>query len=37
MSEIEGIDKIKYKPYENTGIKEGDTVRILEWHFEWEN
>lgn len=19
------------------GIKEGDTVRILEWHFEWEN
>lgn len=26
MSEIEGIDKIKYKPYENTGIKEGDMI-----------
>lgn len=26
MSEIEGIDKKKYKPYENTGIKEGDTI-----------
>ena len=26
MSEIEGVDKKKYKPYENTGIKEGDTI-----------
>lgn len=26
MSEIEGKDKIKYKPYENTGIEEGDTI-----------
>ena len=26
MSEIEGIDSKKYKPYENTGIKEGDTI-----------
>lgn len=26
MSEIEGNDNKKYKPYENTGIKEGDTI-----------
>ena len=26
MSEIEGIDNAKYKPYENTGIEEGDTI-----------
>ncbi len=26
MSEIEGMDQKKYKPYENTGIKEGDTI-----------
>jgi len=26
MSEIEGIDNKIYKPYENTGIKEGDTI-----------
>lgn len=26
MSEIEGIDHKKHKPYENTGIKEGDTI-----------
>lgn len=26
MSEIEGDDQKKYKPYENTGIKEGDTI-----------
>lgn len=26
MSEIEGMDKKKYKPYENTGIQEGDTI-----------
>lgn len=26
MSEIEGYDNKKYKPYENKGIKEGDTI-----------
>ena len=26
MSEIEGIDEKKYKPYENTGIEEGDSI-----------
>ena len=26
MSEIEGMDNKKYKPYENTGIEEGDTI-----------
>ncbi len=26
MSEIEGKDNKKYKPYENTGISEGDTI-----------
>ena len=26
MSEIEGSDNKKYKPYENTGIAEGDTI-----------
>ena len=26
MSEIEGIDSIKYKPYENSGIEEGDMI-----------
>jgi len=26
MSEIEGIDNKKYKPYENTGIEEGDMI-----------
>ena len=26
MTEIEGIDNKKYKPYENTGIEEGDTI-----------
>ena len=26
MSEIEGMDNQKYKPYENTGIEEGDTI-----------
>lgn len=29
MSEIEGEDNKKYKPYENTGIKEGDTITEL--------
>lgn len=33
MSEIEGHDNRKYKPYENTGIKEGDTITQIndEW------
>ncbi|MCI8641574.1 MAG: SpoIVB peptidase [Clostridia bacterium] len=26
MSEIQGIDNKKYKPYESTGIEEGDTI-----------
>ena len=26
MSEIQGIDNKMHKPYENTGIKEGDTI-----------
>jgi len=26
MSEIQGVDNNKYKPYENTGIKEGDRI-----------
>lgn len=26
MSEIKGIDNIKYKPYENSGIEEGDMI-----------
>lgn len=26
MSEIEGMDNKKYRPYENTGIQEGDTI-----------
>ncbi|MBP3708376.1 MAG: SpoIVB peptidase [Clostridia bacterium] len=26
MSEIEGIDKKSYRPYENSGIKEGDMI-----------
>lgn len=26
MSEIEGLDNNKYKPYENTGIQEGDMI-----------
>ncbi len=32
MSEIEGIDNKKYKPYENTGIKEGDTITKIDEH-----
>ena len=26
MSEIQGLDRREYKPYENTGIKEGDRI-----------
>ena len=29
MSEIEGIDNKKHKPYENSGIKEGDTITTI--------
>lgn len=29
MSEIEGADNKKYKPYENSGIKEGDTILAI--------
>lgn len=30
MSEIEGSDNKKYKPYENSGIKEGDTITKID-------
>lgn len=30
MSEIEGIDKQSYKPYENSGIEEGDMIVGIE-------
>ena len=30
MSEIEGIDNKTYKPYENTGIKEGDRITKID-------
>lgn len=30
MSEIEGADNKRYKPYENTGIKEGDTITQID-------
>ena len=30
MSEIEGNDNKKYKPYENSGIKEGDTITKID-------
>ncbi len=29
MSEVDGIDGIKYKPYENSGIKEGDMIKSI--------
>ena len=32
MSEIEGSDNKKYKPYENTGIAEGDTIIKINNH-----
>lgn len=32
MSEIEGKDNKKYKPYENSGIKEGDTIIKIDEH-----
>lgn len=30
MSEIEGVDNNKYKPYENSGIEEGDMIIEIE-------
>ena len=30
MSEIEGKDNKKYKPYESSGIKEGDTITKID-------
>lgn len=33
MSEIEGYDNKKYKPYENKGIKEGDTIIKIDEKF----
>ncbi len=30
MSEIKGMDNTKYKPYENSGIKEGDMIVEIE-------
>ena len=30
MSEIKGTDNIKHKPYENSGIQEGDTIVQIE-------
>ena len=30
MSEIKGIDNTKYKPYENSGLQEGDTIVQIE-------
>ena len=32
MSEIEGKDNKKYKPYESSGIKEGDTIIKIDEH-----
>lgn len=32
MSEIEGKDNKKYKPYENSGIEEGDTIIKIDEH-----
>ena len=32
MSEIEGRDNKKYKPYESSGIKEGDTIIKIDEH-----
>lgn len=30
MTEVKGIDDVNYKPYENTGIKEGDMIVSIE-------
>jgi len=29
MSEVQGIDQIKYKPYEGSGIEEGDMIVLI--------
>ena len=30
MTEVQGIDNLKHKPYENSGIKEGDMIVSIE-------
>lgn len=30
MTEVQGLDNIKYKPYENSGLKEGDMIVSIE-------
>lgn len=30
MTEVQGIDNVKYKPYENSGLKEGDMIISIE-------
>ena len=30
MTEVKGVDNLKYKPYENSGIKEGDMIVSIE-------
>ena len=30
MAEVQGMDNEKYKPYENSGIKEGDMIVSIE-------
>ncbi len=30
MTEVQGMDNIKYKPYENSGLKEGDMIVSIE-------
>lgn len=30
MTEVQGIDNLKYRPYENSGIKEGDMIVSIE-------
>ena len=30
MTEVQGMDNVKYKPYENSGIKEGDMIVSIE-------
>mgnify|MGYP000006415039 FL=1 len=37
MSEIEGKDNKIYKPYENTGIKEGDTITKINIYLQLMN
>ena len=30
MTEVKGIDNVKYKPYEKSGLKEGDMIISVE-------